>query len=161
MIRRYTYNSNNLPFKLTIIYEEDELIAINIDDDYIGSGDCDACKWLDNYFSGKIISNEEIKIRFNGTDFQRSVWNEIKQIPYGEIISYKEIGDRIARKTGKKVSYQAVGQAVGKNPIPFIIPCHRVIGSDGNLTGFSLGLELKKRLLDLEKDAVNNLLIEQ
>lgn len=157
MISKYTYNSNNLLFKLTIVYEEDELIEININDDYNGFSECEACLWLDRYFAGELVNNDEIKIKLNGTEFQKLVWNEIKQIPYGKVISYKEIGDRIAKKTGKRVSYQAVGQAVGRNPIPFIIPCHRVIGSDGSLTGFSLGLDLKKRLLALERKTINNL----
>ena len=75
-------------------------------------------------------------------------------IPYGKTITYGEIAKKLEKDTGKKVSAQAVGGAVGHNPISIIIPCHRVVGSDGSLTGYAGGLEKKKYLLDLEKDII-------
>ena len=107
-------------------------------------------KWLDIYFSG----NNPIFLppfTLNGTDFQMRVWNKLLKIPYGETVTYKAIAKEIAAETGKSVmSAQAIGGAVGKNPIAIIVPCHRVIGSGGKLTGFAGGLETKKTLLLLE-----------
>ena len=82
-----------------------------------------------------------------GTPFQLKVWQALRAIPYGDLVSYKTI----AQATGDPKAVRAVGGAIGKNPIPIIIPCHRVIGSDGSLTGFGGGLETKKRLIDLER----------
>jgi methylated-DNA-[protein]-cysteine S-methyltransferase len=82
-----------------------------------------------------------------GTDFQLSVWNQLCRIPYGETISYGEL----ARRIGNPKASRAVGLANGSNPIPIIIPCHRVIGSNGKLTGYGGGLLIKEKLLALEK----------
>src|SRR5262244_1509927 len=100
---------------------------------------------LREYFAGdrKTFSLSLIP---EGTDFQRAVWTELQNIPYGATISYKDL----ARRIGKPRAVRAVGAANGANPIPIIIPCHRVIGNDGNLTGVGGGLPLKKRLLELE-----------
>lgn len=105
----------------------------------------DAVRQLDEYFAGE---RKAFSLRLNpeGTEFQRAVWAELQKIPYGETISYKQLAERIGR--GKAV--RAVGAANGANPIPIIIPCHRVIGNDGSLTGFGGGLPLKKRLLEME-----------
>ena len=108
-------------------------------------------KWLDEYFEGKNPSftpQYELK---NLTEFQREVNQEIQTIPYGKVITYKEIAERIAKRKGiQKMSAQAVGQAVGRNPISLIIPCHRVIGVNGILVGYGGGLENKISLLELE-----------
>lgn len=82
-----------------------------------------------------------------GTPFQLKVWQALRSIPYGELVSYKTI----AKAIGNLKAVRAVGGANGKNPIPIIVPCHRVIGSDGSLTGFGGGLQAKKRLIDLER----------
>jgi len=82
-----------------------------------------------------------------GTPFQLKVWQALRNIPYGELVSYKTI----AKAIGNPKAVRAVGGANGKNPIPIIVPCHRVIGSDGSLTGFGGGLQTKKRLIDLER----------
>jgi len=82
-----------------------------------------------------------------GTPFQLKVWQALRAIPYGELVSYKTIAEAV----GNSKAVRAVGGANGKNPIPIIVPCHRVIGSDGSLTGFGGGLETKKRLIDLER----------
>jgi len=82
-----------------------------------------------------------------GTPFQLKVWQALRAIPYGELVSYKTIAEVV----GNPKAVRAVGGANGKNPIPIIVPCHRVIGSDGSLTGFGGGLDTKKRLIDLER----------
>ncbi len=105
----------------------------------------DVLQQLEEYFAGR---RKVFKIKMNpkGTDFQRRVWQELQRIPYGKTASYGEIAHRIDNPK----ACRAVGGANGKNPIPIIIPCHRIIGTDGSLTGFGGGLELKKDLLRLE-----------
>ncbi len=108
-------------------------------------------KWLDIYFSEK---NPDFTppVSFSGTTFRMMIWEMLKDIPYGKTVSYKELAEAAAIKRGKvKMSSQAVGGAVGRNPIAIIIPCHRVIGSDGSLTGYAGGLEKKEFLLRLER----------
>lgn len=100
---------------------------------------------LEEYFAGRRKSFD-LALCPEGTPFQRQVWSALQTIPYGETISYKGLAERI----GKPKTIRAVGAANGANPIPIIIPCHRVIGHDGSLTGFGGGLPLKKRLLELE-----------
>ena len=100
---------------------------------------------LEEYFAGR-RRYFELALRPEGSQFQRAVWTELRSIPYGETISYKDL----ARRVGKPQAFRAVGAANGANPIPIIIPCHRVIGNDGSLTGFGGGLPLKRRLLELE-----------
>ena len=107
--------------------------------------------WLDEYFSGG-VPTFSLPVKFAGSPFRVAVWEEIARIPYGETTTYGAVARAVAKKLGKpKMSAQAVGGAVGKNPIPIVVPCHRVMGADGSLTGFSAGLDKKKILLDLEK----------
>lgn len=107
--------------------------------------------WLDRYFLGK-YPNSLIPLHLIGTDFQKQVWETLCYIPYGKTITYGEIAKSIAVKKGLKyMSAQAVGNAVGYNPISIIIPCHRVIGTKGNLRGYAGGIEKKIKLLELEK----------
>ena len=106
--------------------------------------------WLNQYFNGK---NPFITppIQLEGTEFRKSVLSILQTIPYGETTTYGDIGKQIAQQQGKeKFSAQAVGGAVGHNPISIIVPCHRVIGSNGQLTGYAGGIERKKYMLDLE-----------
>ena len=106
--------------------------------------------WLDQYFNGQkpFITPP---IQLEGTEFRKSVWYILQTIPYGNTTTYGDIGKQIAQQQGKeKFSAQAVGGAVGHNPISIIIPCHRVIGSNGKLTGYAGGIERKKYMLDLE-----------
>ena len=100
---------------------------------------------LKAYFKGE-LKVFDILLAPVGTPFQLKVWQALSSIPYGELVSYKTIAEAI----GNPKAVRAVGGANGKNPIPIIVPCHRVIGSDGSLTGFGGGLETKKRLIDLE-----------
>ena len=118
----------------------------------------DTFKWLDMYFS-KQIPNFELDISFkNSTDFQKSVLLELLKIPYGKTITYGDISKKLEEKYKiKKMSSQAVGQAVKRNPIAIIIPCHRVIGKDNKITGYYGGLEKKYYLLNLEGIDTKNL----
>jgi len=111
----------------------------------------DCIKQLDEYFRGKRKSFE-LKLNPEGTEFQKKVWKELLKIPYGTTLSYGEIARRI--KNQKAV--RAVGQAIGRNPIAIVIPCHRVIGSDGSLTGYASGLWRKEWLLKHEEINLNN-----
>ena len=105
---------------------------------------------LDEYFQGKrtVFS---LPFKLTGTPFQLAVWKELQNIPYGQTTSYKEI----AQKINKPKACRAVGMANNKNPLPIIIPCHRVIGSNGKLIGYAGGLKLKNYLLELEKSHTN------
>lgn len=107
--------------------------------------------WLDRYFAGERPNLNEIPIKLTGSDFSMMVWDILKTIPYGKTITYGEIASLLAEQKGiKKMSAQAVGHAVGYNPVSIIIPCHRVIGSNGNLTGYGGGLDVKIGLLKHE-----------
>ncbi len=106
-------------------------------------------KWLDEYFSGK-IPKETVPVHLAGTDFQKEVWEILRTIPYGSTVTYGDISSKISEKRGSRMSAQAVGQAVGHNPVAVIIPCHRVIGKDGSLTGYAGGTERKRRMLEIE-----------
>ena len=107
--------------------------------------------WLESYFSGKQTSIT-IPLKPKGTIFQQRVWQILQEIPYGETMTYGEIAQRIAKEKGVETfSAQAVGQAVGKNPISILIPCHRVLGKNGALTGYAGGVYRKEQLLQLER----------
>ncbi len=107
--------------------------------------------WLDRYFAGEKPRIDELKLSPVGSDFQRAVWDILREIPYGEVTTYGEIAKKIALSMGKpRMSAQAVGGAVGRNPISIIIPCHRVVGADGSLTGYAGGIDKKVRLLSHE-----------
>ncbi|MFC2369378.1 MAG: methylated-DNA--[protein]-cysteine S-methyltransferase [Selenomonas noxia] len=109
----------------------------------------EARRWLDVYFSGR-------KPDFTpptapaGTAFQQSVWEILRTIPYGQTVTYGAIARRIEQNTGCRMSAQAVGGAVGRNPISILIPCHRVVGTNGSLTGYAGGIDKKERLLQWE-----------
>lgn len=105
----------------------------------------DVKRQLSAYFAGE-LQEFEIPLLMLGTEFQKRVWKALLAIPYGETMSYGQL----AKKIGEPKAVRAVGAANGQNPIPIIVPCHRVIGSDGSLTGFGGGLENKKKLLELE-----------
>jgi methylated-DNA-[protein]-cysteine S-methyltransferase len=113
----------------------------------------EACRQLEEYFAGT-RKEFDLPLHLSGTDFQVQVLEELRQIPYGETTSY---GD-IARRIGRPKAMRAVGAANGRNPIPIVIPCHRVIGSSGDLTGFGGGLDTKEALLRLEAENSDGLL---
>lgn len=111
----------------------------------------DTYNWLDMYFDGK-IPDFTPELCFDSTIFRHSIWSILLSIPYGKTITYGDIAKRIAdEREVKNFSAQAVGGAVGHNPISIIIPCHRVVGVNGNLTGYAGGLDKKTKLLELEK----------
>ena len=114
-------------------------------------------KWLDIYFTGK---NPDFTppVHLQGSPFRILVWNILKEIPYGQTITYKDIANRVAAEKGlPRMSAQAVGGAVAHNPVSIIIPCHRVIGSDGSLTGYAGGIDKKVKLLQYEGVSVDYL----
>ena len=107
--------------------------------------------WLESYFSGEETSIT-IPLQPKGTIFQERVWKILQEIPYGETMTYGDIARRIAKEKGVATySAQAVGQAVGKNPISILIPCHRVLGKNGALTGYAGGVHRKEQLLKIER----------
>ena len=109
-----------------------------------------AKEWLDIYFSGK-EPDIKVPMRFSGTAFRNEVWEILLSIPYGKTVTYGQIADMLAKKHGtERMSARAVGGAVGHNRISVIVPCHRVIGSDGRLKGYAGGTERKRELLKLE-----------
>ena len=107
--------------------------------------------WLDRYFAGKKPPATELPLAPNGGEFRQAVWDILLKIPYGKVITYGDIAKEIAAKQGKDhMSAQAVGGAVGHNPVSIIIPCHRVVGKRGSLTGYAGGIDKKIKLLTLE-----------
>ena len=146
--------------ELTIIATDDAIVAIHFGNDLIGSGASDglvdvpasehpvldeAVRQLDEYFAGERV-DFDLPLEPAGTPFQRQAWTALATIPYGETISYGEQAMRI----GDRNKSRAVGAANGKNPLPIVVPCHRVIGANGHLTGFGGGLDIKAWLLDHE-----------
>lgn len=110
-----------------------------------------AKNWLDRYFAGERPDIEKLSLRPAGTDFQKKVWHLLCRIPYGKTTTYGALAKTLAGEEGlPSMSAQAVGGAVGRNPISVIIPCHRVVGAAGSLTGYAGGLERKRYLLALE-----------
>jgi methylated-DNA-[protein]-cysteine S-methyltransferase len=118
-----------------------DAIKLHPDDPYLYN----IFQQLGQYFTG---NRKEFKVPLDltGSDFQKKVWKELQKIPYGKTISYK----KIAEKVGGKTYVRAVGRANSQNPVPIVIPCHRVINTNGKLGGYSLGLVLKEKLLELE-----------
>lgn len=111
----------------------------------------ETCKWLDLYFGGK-APDFTPSLKMETTSFRKAVWEILLTIPFGQTITYGEIADRIAKQMGlAHMSAQAVGGAVGHNAVSLIIPCHRVVGTNGSLTGYAGGIEKKLYLLNLEK----------
>lgn len=107
-----------------------------------------AKKWLEGYFAGKRPPVSELNLSPRGSEFRRTVWDMLLEIPYGEVRTYGDIAKEAASRLGAmRMSAQAVGGAVGHNPISIIIPCHRVVGSDGSMTGYAGGIDKKLWLL--------------
>jgi methylated-DNA-[protein]-cysteine S-methyltransferase len=119
-----------------------------------------AKSWLDRYFFGGKPAIRELPLAPVGTEFRQGVWEILCGIPYGEVITYGEIAKRMAARLGREsMSGQAVGGAVGHNPISIIIPCHRVVGASGSLTGYAGGIENKIKLLELEEVDLSGLFV--
>jgi O-6-methylguanine DNA methyltransferase len=116
-------------------------ISLQPDDPYL----FDIYKQLEEYFDCE-RKKFDIPLDITGTDFQMQVWKELTKIPYGKVLSYKEIADKV----GGKSYVRAVGRANGENPVPIVIPCHRVVESNGRIGGYSGGVDIKVKLLELE-----------
>ena len=145
-IENQKYYLSNLKKKMQIKDDEEILIKTK--------------NWLDRYFENKNPHISELDIEPIGTDFSKKVWTILCTIPYGKVITYGEIAKKISKAMNKdKMSAQAVGNAVAHNPISIIIPCHRVIGANGNLTGYAGGLDIKMRLLKHEGVDISKLFI--
>jgi len=113
-------------------------------------------KWLDRYFNNKKPDINELKLNPMGSQFKKSVWKILCKIPYGKVTTYGKIAEQTARQKGiTKMSAQAIGVAIGRNPISIIIPCHRVVGTDGKLTGYAGGIDKKIFLLKHENVDMN------
>jgi methylated-DNA-[protein]-cysteine S-methyltransferase len=136
---------------LSGIYMEDHAGGPLHDGGWIQDEACfaEARRQLAEYFAGKRASFD-LPLAFEGTPFQKRVWSELRRIPYGETISYAELARRVDAPRGAR----AVGSANARNPISIVVPCHRVIGADGSLTGYAGGEERKRWLLDLERRSV-------
>jgi methylated-DNA-[protein]-cysteine S-methyltransferase len=156
IVKQYCYYQSPIG-KLLLIGKNGELEALHFpnapeqqqladDWQYDETAFQEALKQLAEYFSGK-RQQFDLKLAPSGTAFQQRVWQELRKIPFGRTASYGEIAERI----GNAKACRAVGMANSKNPIPIIVPCHRVIGKNGSLTGFGGGLEVKKQLLQLEE----------
>lgn len=116
--------------------------------------------WLDRYFAGEKPAIAELPLRPIGGGFRQRVWSILCGIPYGKVVTYGEIAKRMAAETNaKSMSSQAVGGAVGHNPISVIIPCHRVVGANGSLTGYAGGVDRKAKLLQLEGADMSRLFV--
>ncbi len=110
-----------------------------------------AAQWLDRYFAGERMDPGELPLAPEGSPFRQIIWKLLLEIPYGQTATYGELASKTAAILGKtRMSAQAVGGAVGSNPIAIIIPCHRCLGAKGQLTGYAGGLDLKRALLDME-----------
>ena len=116
--------------------------------------------WLDAYFAGERPEISKLPLRPSGGQFRQDVWEILCEIPYGEVVTYGSIAGKVAEKMGRdRMSSQAVGGAVGHNPISIIIPCHRVVGTKGSLTGYAGGIPLKIKLLEHEGVDMSHLFI--
>ncbi|HIT66074.1 MAG TPA: methylated-DNA--[protein]-cysteine S-methyltransferase [Candidatus Merdisoma merdipullorum] len=135
-------------------FEGQKYFALNLDKEHVEKEIplfAEAKRWLDIYFSGK-EPDFSVPLHFTGTEFQNEVWELLLAIPYGQTTTYGELAKRIAGKRGvKHMSAQAVGGAIGHNNISVIVPCHRVVGTNGSLTGYAGGIDKKVKLLELEK----------
>lgn len=159
----YYTNYNSILGRLTIVSDGENLTGLYFE----GQFDVKDCvkndeliifeavrHWLDSYFKGERVTTDSIPIKLYGTDFRLKVWKELLKIPYGEVTTYGAIAKKVG---GDKMSARAVGGAVGHNPISIIVPCHRVIGAGGKLTGYSGGMEKKIKLLQIEGIDTNKL----
>lgn len=162
---KYTYDSplgkmimlGTLTYLTDLFFEDEQYAPTYNNDEYIEqlTGPFEVTvMWLNQYFKGQkpfILPPMQLE----GTDFRKQVWSILQTIPYGETTTYGVIGRKIAAAQGKeKMSAQAVGGAVGHNPISIIIPCHRVIGKNGQMTGYAGGIERKVYMLELENKSL-------
>lgn len=115
--------------------------------------------WLDRYFAGERPDPFELPLAPQGSDFRQRVWKILLESPYGETMTYGDIAHRLVAQSGGRMSAQAVGGAVGHNEISILIPCHRVVGATGSLTGYAGGIDKKVKLLELERADLRGLFV--
>lgn len=154
MSTAYTFLSS--PFgKILVAWGDGGLVRVGIRGDgertpddwrFDPALDCDATRQLREYFAGERRSFD-LPLRLEGTPFQENVWRALERIPFGETASYREVGEWV----GSPNASRAVGMACGANPLPIVVPCHRVIGSDAKLVGFGGGLDMKRAMLTFER----------
>ncbi|MGF6907276.1 methylated-DNA--[protein]-cysteine S-methyltransferase [Fusobacterium sp. PH5-44] len=135
--------------------EEQKYFGASLDDSFERKENLDifniSKKWLDKYFEQQKPKIADLPLNPHGSQFRQFVWDALCNIPYGQITTYGDIGKIVAKKMGRSsMSGQAIGGAVGHNPISIIIPCHRVVGANGSLTGYAGGIDRKIKLLELE-----------
>lgn len=148
-------NLTVLKFECHRFYKEEKITLNNDLNIFI-----ETKNWLDKYFTGEKPSTKKLKLAPNGNEFRQNVWKILQDIPYGKTVTYGNIAKQIAIKMGKKsMSAQAIGNTVGHNPISIIIPCHRVVGANGSLTGYGGGMKNKLKLLELENVDMSSLYI--
>ncbi len=154
------YRFLSSPFgKILVAWSEQGLVRVGIGDDpasAIEAGwqcdpelDCEATHQLEEYFAGE-RRTFDLPLHMDVSDFRRRVYRELERIPFGETASY----GRVAERVGNRRASRAVGLACGSNPLPIVVPCHRVIGGDGRLVGFGGGLEMKRAMLAFERERV-------
>lgn len=173
----YTSTYNSILGKLLLASKNNKLIGIWIENQKYYLGDfknsneeikekddeeilVKTKNWLDRYFNKEKPDIKELELNPMGSEFRKEVWRILCTIPYGKVITYNDIAKQIAHNRGlKKMSAQAIGGAVAHNPISIIIPCHRVVGTNGSLTGYAGGIDKKIYLLKLEKVNMEKLVI--
>lgn len=168
----YTYHYDSPLGGITLASDGEHLIGLWFDEqkyfaDTLGAGTSEKAlpvfdetvRWLDIYFSGK-APDFTPPLFMRTTPFRKEVWEIMLSIPFGQTMTYGEIADLIARRRGlSRMSAQAVGGAVGHNSISLIIPCHRVVGTNGSLTGYAGGIDKKAKLLTMEKADMSNFFV--
>lgn len=158
-----TYSSMSLPSPIgtltvlttqdavwSILFEDEELPLNCVPQETTAGRAC--IRALESYFAGEIPDISPIPFRIRGTKFQQAVWRALADVPYGQTATYGDLAVKVIGMSGAKTSPRAVGSALSRNPLPLLVPCHRVIGKNGSLTGFRGGLERKRWLLDFEKN---------
>lgn len=167
----YSMKYDSLVGKIILVCDDDNLVGLWMEGQkYFGGTLCNFIEspdhdiliagknWLDDYFSGKKPKISDLPLAPMGSEFRQEVWKILIEIPYGDVTTYGSIAKKLSNG-GKNMSSQAVGGAVGHNPISIIIPCHRVVGSNGSLTGYAGGLETKMKLLEHEGVDISRFLI--
>ncbi len=151
---------------LTLVGTDSHLVALQFPGRYATPPQGDpgalapAITQLDEYFAGD-RRTFELDLRLKGTEFQQRVWAALREIPFGETTSYGAIARRLSEETGESFDPRGVGGAVGSTPVPIIVPCHRVVGADGSLTGYGGGLPRKRALLDFESTGGNTAALDK
>lgn len=156
-MKQYTQQYNSPIGVINVICDEASILKLELNNIYVKENPNDitrrAIKFLDRYFNRENPSIDELSFKLEGTSFQVLVWQKLLDIKYGKTTTYGELAKTLANEKGiKKMSPRAVGRALHKNPIPIIIPCHRVVGKNFKLVGYALGIDVKQFLLDLEKN---------